>query len=104
MCKDDLLYLPARMARNHGNISRLVLVKSISNVIHLIDPLSGQTAQLSAESYWREPIRPVITAARSRMVRFVVLGKEPIFLRRNVSKRKTSRKLWEAQASAAAPL
>jgi len=92
LCKDDLLYLPARMARNHGNISRLVLVKAISNVIHLIDPLTGQTAQLSAESYWREPIRPVITAARSRMVRFVVLGKEPIFLRRNMSKRKTSRK------------
>ena len=92
LCKDDLLYLPARTARNHGNISRLVLVKSISNVIHLIDPLTGQTAQLSAESYWRDPIRPVITAARSRMTRFVVLGQEPFFLRRNVSKRSTTRK------------
>jgi len=99
LCKDDLLYLPTRMARNHGNISRLVMVKAISNVIHLIDPLSGQMAQLSAESYWREPIRPVITAARSRMVRFVVLGKEPIFLRRNVSKRTTSRKQRSRLAS-----
>jgi len=99
LCKDDLLYLPARMARNHGNISRLVMVKSISNVIHLIDPLSGQTAQLSAESYWRDPIRPVITAARSRMVRFIVLGKEPIFLRRNVSRRTTSKKQRNRLAS-----
>jgi len=92
LCKDDLLYLPARTARDHGNISRLVMVKAISNVIHLIDPLSGQIAQLSPESYWRKPLRPVITAARSRMTRFVVLGKEPVVLRRNVSKRSTSRK------------
>jgi len=99
LCKDDLLYLPARTARNHGNISRLVLVKAISNVIHLIDPLSGQMAQLTAETYWRDPLRPVITAARSRMTRFVVLGKEPIFLRRNVSRRSTSRKQRSRLAS-----
>lgn len=99
LCKDDLLYLPARMARNHGNISRLVLVKAISNVIHLIDPLTGQMAQLSAETYWREPLRPVITAARSRMTRFVVLGKEPFLLRKNVSKRTTSRKQRNKLAS-----
>jgi len=99
LCKDDLLYLPARTARNHGNISRLVMVKAISNVIHLIDPLSGQMARLSAETYWRDPLRPVITAARSRMTRFVVLGKEPIFLRRNVSRRSTSRKQRSRLAS-----
>lgn len=92
LCRDDLMYLPARTARNLGNISRLCMVKSISNVINLIDPLSGQIAQLSAEAFWRDPIRPVITAARSRMTRFVVLGKEPFFLRKNVSKRSASRK------------
>ena len=86
------MYLPARTARNHGNISRLVMVKAISNVIHLIDPLTGQMAQLSGETFWRDPIRPVITAARSKMTRFVVLGKEPVLLRRNVSKRAASRK------------
>lgn len=75
-----------------GNISRLVLVKNISNLIHLIDPLSGQTASMNAEAYWRDPIRPVITAARYRLSRFVVLGKEPVVLRQNVSKRSTSKK------------
>jgi len=99
LCKDDLLYLPAKLARNLGNISRLVLVKAISNVIHLIDPFSGQTAQLSAEAFWRDPIRPVITAARSRMSRFIVLGKEPIVLRKNVSKRSASRKQRSRLAS-----
>lgn len=92
LCKDDLLYLSARTARSLGNISRLCMVKFISNVIHLIDPLSGQMAQLSAEVFWRDPIRPLITAARSRMTRYIVLGKEPVFLRQIVSKRSTSRK------------
>lgn len=93
LCKDDLLYLPARTARNIGNISRLVIVKNISEVIHLLDPFTGQVAQLSGDQYWRDPLRPVITAARSRMTRFVVLGKEPVVLQRNVSKKSATRKL-----------
>lgn len=92
LCKDDLMYLPAKTARNLGNISRLVLVKNISNLIHFIDPITGQTASMNPEAFWRDPIRPIITAARSRMTRFVVLGKEPVVLRRNVSKRSTSKK------------
>jgi nonsense-mediated mRNA decay protein 3 len=76
-----------------------VVVKSISNVIHLIDPLSGQTASMNAEVFWRDPIRPIITAARSRMTRFVVLSKEPILLRRNISKRDATRKQKNRLAS-----
>ncbi|GAX26082.1 nonsense-mediated mRNA decay protein 3 [Fistulifera solaris] len=93
LCKDDLCFLPAKTARNLGNISQLVLVKNISNLIHFIDPLTGQTASMTNDAYWRDPIRPLITAARSRMTRYVVLGKEPVFLRKNVSKRSTSRKM-----------
>jgi nonsense-mediated mRNA decay protein 3 len=92
LCKEDLLYLPAKTARNMGNISRLVLVKNITSLIHLIDPLSGQTAQMSGEVYWRDPIRPVITAARSRFVRYVVLGKDPVIVERNVSKKSATRR------------
>lgn len=92
LCKDDLIYLPSKTARHMGNIAQLVLVKNISNLIHFIDPLTGQTASMTPEAYWREPLRPIITAARSRMVRFVVLGREPVVLQRNVSKRTTSKK------------
>jgi nonsense-mediated mRNA decay protein 3 len=99
LCKDDLVFLPSRTARNLGNISRLVLVKNISNVIHLIDPLSGQQASMTNDGYWRDPLRPVVTAARSKMIRFVVLGKEPLVLRRNVSKRQTNRKQRNRLAS-----
>jgi nonsense-mediated mRNA decay protein 3 len=87
-----LLYLPARTARNIGNISRLVLVKNITNQIHVIDPLTGQTAQLNPEAFWRDPIRPVITAARSRFARYIVLGKEAVILERNVSRKSATRR------------
>ena len=80
------------MARNLGNISRLVLVKNITNRIHLIDPLSGQTAQMSPEAFWREPIRPVITAARSRFVRYMILGKDPVMIEQNVSRKAATRR------------
>jgi nonsense-mediated mRNA decay protein 3 len=92
LCKDDLLYLPSKTARKMGNIAQLVLVKNISNVLHFIDPLTGQRATMTPDAYWRDPIRPIITAARSRMTRFVVLGKEPVYLRQNVSKRHFTRK------------
>mmetsp|Transcript_6339 Transcript_6339/g.11299 ORF Transcript_6339/g.11299 Transcript_6339/m.11299 type:complete len:617 (+) Transcript_6339:93-1943(+) len=91
-CKDDLLFLPKKLARHIGNISRLVLVKNISNVIHVIDPLTGQTGNIESDAYWRDPFRPVVTAARTRLTRYVVLGKDPVYLERNMSKRNVNKK------------
>ena len=92
LCKDDLLYLPPKLARNLGNISRTVLVKNVTDLVHIIDPLSGQTAAIDHVKFWRDPIRPIITAARSRLTRFVVLGKEPVVVEQNVSKRSATRR------------
>jgi len=92
LCKDDLVYLPAKLARTLGNISRTVLVKNVSNLIHLIDPLTAQTASMSGDQFWRYPIRPVITAARARMTRYIVLGKEAVVTDFNGSKKSATRK------------
>ena len=92
LCKDDLLFLPKTLAKKIGNISRLVLVKNVSNVINVIDPLSGQTGNIESDAYWRDPFRPVITAARTRLTRYVILGKEPVFLERNLSKKAIGKK------------
>ena len=92
LCKDDLLFLPKKMATHIGNISRLVLVKNISNVIHVIDPLTGQIGNIESDAYWRDPFRPVVTAARTRLTRYVILGKDPVHLERNKSKRNVSKK------------
>ena len=92
VCKDDLLFLPKKLARSIGNINRLVLVKNISNVINVIDPLTGQTGSIESDAYWRDPFRPVITAARTRLTRYVVLSKDAVFLERNNSKRAVGKK------------
>jgi len=92
LCKDDLLFLPKKLALSIGNISRLVLVKNVSNVIHVIDPLSGQTGNIESDAYWRDPFRPIITAARTRLTRYMILGKEPVFLERNASKKAVGKK------------
>jgi len=92
LCKDDLLYLPKKLARSTGNISRLVLVKNISSAIHVIDPLSGQTGCIESEAYFRDEFRPVVTAARIRLTRYVVLGKDPVFLQRNLSKKSVTKR------------
>lgn len=92
LCKEDLLFLPSRTARNLGNISRLVLIKNVTNCIHLIDPLSGQTAIMNADVFWRDPIRPIITAARSRFMRYMILGKDAVMVQMNASKKIVSRK------------
>jgi nonsense-mediated mRNA decay protein 3 len=99
LCKDDLLYLPSTTARNLGNISQLVLVKNISNVIHLIDPQTSQTAQMSPEVFWRDPIRPIITAARTSFTRYIVLQKEPIIISTNASKKNSSKRNRNKMAS-----
>lgn len=80
LCKDDLLYLPAKLAASLGNINRLVLVRNVSNLIHLIDPITGQTAALTPEKFWRDPFRPLIPANRTRFTRYIILGKEPLVL------------------------
>ena len=68
-----------------------MIVKNISNVIHMMDPLTGQTATMTNEAYWRNPPRPIITAARSRLTRYVVLGKEVVVLRPNAAQRTARR-------------
>ena len=92
LCKDDLVYLPPKIARNLGNINQLVLVKNITSHIHFIDPITSQTAMMSSDIFWREPFRPVITAARSRFVRYVILGKEAVIVKQNASKKAATRK------------
>ena len=54
--------------------------------------MTGQTGIIESDAFWREPFRPVITAARTRLTRYVVLGKEAVFLERNHSKKAVGKK------------
>lgn len=76
LCKDDLVCLPLHVAHSLGNIGQFVLPFRISNVIKLIDPVTLQMADLTAEKYWREPFPALCTIPE--MVEFLVLDIEPL--------------------------
>jgi nonsense-mediated mRNA decay protein 3 len=76
ICKDDLVALPVKLAKQIGNISPLLLCHRIGTAVNLIDPNTLQTAELSTPIYWRSPFAPL--ADVQSLVEFVVMDIEPI--------------------------
>ncbi|KAI0029242.1 NMD3 family-domain-containing protein [Vararia minispora EC-137] len=75
VCKDDLVALPAKLARQLGNIAPLVLATRVGNALHLLDPATLQHAELPAAVFWRAPFEPL--ASTPELVEFTVLDVEP---------------------------
>ncbi|KAK4035046.1 NMD3 family-domain-containing protein [Parachaetomium inaequale] len=75
VCRDDLVALPLKIAKSLGNISPLVLCWRIGTSVNLLDPNTLQTAELSADAYWRAPFHPL--AGSTELVEFVVMDIEP---------------------------
>ncbi|KAK3292113.1 NMD3 family-domain-containing protein [Chaetomium fimeti] len=75
VCRDDLVALPLKIAKSLGNISPLLLCWRIGTSVNLLDPNTLQTAELSADAYWRAPFAPL--AGSPEMVEFVVMDIEP---------------------------
>jgi len=71
ICKDDLLCLPANIARSCGNISPLVICHKIADSVHFLDPLTLKTGSLTGPMYWRTPFRSI--ASRAQLTTFIVL-------------------------------
>ncbi|KAG7392970.1 ribosome-binding protein [Phytophthora pseudosyringae] len=76
ICKDDLLALPRKLAQSCGSISDVTLCARTTSTVHLLDPVSGQKAELPTDRYWKLPFLPLATS--SDMVEFVVLDVEPV--------------------------
>lgn len=75
ICKDDLVALPIKLAKQLGNISPLVLCHRIGTSVNFLDPNTLQTADLSSPIYWRAPF--VSLADAKELVEFIVLDSEP---------------------------
>lgn len=76
VCKDDLVALPAKLAKQIGNISPLTLCYRVGVTVNLLDPNTLQTADLSTPIYWRAPFSPL--ADVRELVEFVVMDIEAI--------------------------
>ncbi|CAL1698724.1 unnamed protein product [Somion occarium] len=75
LCKDDFTCVPPRLARQLSNINPLTLVSRVGNSIHLLDPSTLQSAEITAAIYWRTPFESL--ASVSDLVEFTVLDIEP---------------------------
>ncbi|KAI9799805.1 MAG: ribosome-binding protein [Sarcosagium campestre] len=76
VCKDDLLALPISLAKNSGNIAPLTLCYRVGTSMNVLDPNTLQTADISTQSYLRQPFKPL--ADVQELVEFIVMDIEPL--------------------------
>lgn len=75
ICKDDLVCLPPKLARQLGNIDPLTLCTRVGNSLHLLHPSTLQACELIVSTYWRAPFESLANV--SGLMEFVVLDVEP---------------------------
>lgn len=75
ICRDDLVALPLKLAKQIGDISPITLCYRIGTSVNIIDPYSLQTADISSQVYWRTPFTPI--ADVKDLVEFIVMDIEP---------------------------
>ncbi|EIW54635.1 NMD3-domain-containing protein [Trametes versicolor FP-101664 SS1] len=75
VCKDDLVCIPPKLARQQSNISPLAICVRVGNSLHLLDPSTLQVCEVTAPVYWRTPFEALATV--TDLVEFTVLDVEP---------------------------
>jgi nonsense-mediated mRNA decay protein 3 len=76
ICKEDLVCLPPRLSSQLGGFSPLALIYKVSNQLHILDPWTLQTREISNTTFWHSPFRSI--CARSHLIDFMVLDVEPL--------------------------
>jgi nonsense-mediated mRNA decay protein 3 len=75
ICKDDLVCIPPKQARQLGNINPLTICVRVGNSIQLLDPSTLNTCDITAPIYWRNPFGSLATV--TDLMEFTVLDIEP---------------------------
>ncbi|KAK8437860.1 NMD3 family-domain-containing protein [Phyllosticta citricarpa] len=76
ICKDDLVVLPIKIAKQLGNIAPMTVCNKVGTAVQVLDPQTLQTADISPEVYWRAPFTPL--ADVTELVEFIILDIEPL--------------------------
>ena len=77
-CKDDVIVIPDKLARNLGNISNLQLVQRVCSSIHLVDPFTLQTAEVMSDKFWHHCGKIESIIGSKQLIEFIVLDVELI--------------------------
>jgi nonsense-mediated mRNA decay protein 3 len=73
-CKDDIVLVSKQLANSIGCPSNVFLCYKVNSTLHLLDPVSLKTIELSSERYWADP--PRVLLSHDRMVEYVVIDIE----------------------------
>ena len=76
ICKDDLVALPIQLAKQIGQIAPITICHRVGTSINLLDPNTLQTADVSAQIFWRSPFKSL--ADVQELVEFIMLDIEPV--------------------------
>ncbi|KAJ3479314.1 hypothetical protein NLI96_g9154 [Meripilus lineatus] len=75
ICKDDLVCIPSKQARQLSNINPLTICSRVGNSLHLLDPNTLQSCEITSPIYWRAPFESLATV--TDLVEFTILDIEP---------------------------
>jgi len=75
ICKDDLICLPLKLARSMGGISPLLLCSKVTTLLHMVDPFTLQTIEMSTLNYWTWNFRALLET--KYLVEYTVLDITP---------------------------
>ena len=76
ICKEDLICLPSKLATSLGCVNQLQLCSHVTNTLHLLDPFTLHTCDLTASVYWRQPFDSL--CSHRDLLAFIVLDVNPL--------------------------
>lgn len=76
LSKDSLVCLTKKMQQQMGNIAATCLVLRVANTVHLIDPMTSQTAEMNSNVYYRNPFEAICNP--KQLVEYIVMDIEVI--------------------------
>lgn len=76
ICRDDLVCLPASVARSHGCMGQLAVCVGVGASLHFVDFTTLQVAEISAGSFYTDPFCAV--AAAGQLIELTVMDVDPV--------------------------
>ncbi|KAJ6119740.1 60S ribosomal export protein NMD3 [Penicillium sp. IBT 18751x] len=76
ICRDDLVAIPIKLARQIGNISPLAICHRVGTAVNIMDPQTLQTAEIPTGVYWRSPFNSLANV--TELKEFIIMDIEPL--------------------------
>merc|ERR1712113_129482 len=76
LCVDDIVRLPENLSSKLSNIGPIALCTKITNVMHIIDPITFLLSEITAKHYWESPFTSLMFS--EQLQKYIILQMKPI--------------------------